>query len=324
MTSPTAAIVTTLRDAGAMIDSFIAYHLRIGFSRLFLFFDDPNDPDMARLSAVSGIRVIGHDAALREKWQSLPEYSKVREFLDREVMSRQVLNAAVAMDLARGEGIDWLLHIDSDELFFLSAGNVADHFAATAFDTIRYINLEAVPERDVITDPFREVDLFKVSIALDSGPKSAQDQALLESTPQLTPGRRFHFYSNGKSAVRLSSGLRPKGVHGWGDAQGEASGENSQSGLVLHYACCGFEAFWRKYARLGDFPDRWFGAEDIVAAIGPVHLQARDACAKGREAALEFYRTRIAIEDRARAQALVRAGVLVRFPQVTRLLARMG
>jgi hypothetical protein len=93
--------------------------------------------------------------------------------------------------------------------------------------------------------------------------------------------------------------------------------------LILHYACCGFEAFLQKYARLGGFDDRWFGRDDIAAAIGPLHLDSRDAVARGDEAALDFYRRRIAIEDPVRAQALVDEGILVRFPQPARLLARL-
>jgi len=36
-------IVTTLRGAGRTVESWIAYHFHIGFDRLYLFFDDPND-----------------------------------------------------------------------------------------------------------------------------------------------------------------------------------------------------------------------------------------------------------------------------------------
>ena len=62
------AIVTTLRDAGPMLDSFVTYHLRNGFARLYLFFDDPADPDLARLAGHPMVSAIAHDEVLRERW----------------------------------------------------------------------------------------------------------------------------------------------------------------------------------------------------------------------------------------------------------------
>src|SRR5581483_11796741 len=96
-----AAIVTTLRNAGNVLDSFIAWHLGIGFAHLYLFFDDPADPDLPRLSADPRVTAIAHDPVLRERWRHLPQFAGQQAFLDREVMARQVLNTELAMELAR-------------------------------------------------------------------------------------------------------------------------------------------------------------------------------------------------------------------------------
>lgn len=40
-------IVSTVRNPGPSFDSWLCYHLSIGFSRIYLFFDDPTDPDIA-------------------------------------------------------------------------------------------------------------------------------------------------------------------------------------------------------------------------------------------------------------------------------------
>ncbi|MDB5740676.1 MAG: hypothetical protein JWP16_1716 [Alphaproteobacteria bacterium] len=321
-----AALVTTLRDAGDSIDSFVAWHLDIGFERLFLFFDDPDDPDLPRLAAHPRITAIAHDEALRHAWMRLPEYNALGSFTGSEVIARQVLNVGIAMNLARQQGLDWLLHIDADELFFSPNQPVAELFAAgQAFDTIPFPNFEAVPEASVIGDPFREVDLFKVPAIFSPGPFTPEGQALLRSTPQLQPGLRFHFYTNGKSAVRLGArDVRPNGVHSFARTSGETRLAPVPAAYVLHYACCGFEAFWTKYRRLGRFSDRWFGQDDIRALIGPLHLDARDVVAGGdRDAALDFYRRRIAIEDPARGEALIAHGILLRIPEPRQLLARL-
>jgi hypothetical protein len=319
------AIVTTLRNAGNVLDSFIAYHRAIGFAHLFLFFDDPGDPDLPRTRAMAGVTAIPHDDDLREIWRRLPGYRRFGASIDSEVMSRQLLNVEYAMGLAREHGFGWLLNIDADELFFAPNEGVSEHFARlfqAPIETVSYLNYEAVPERDAIGDFFREVDLFKLPfepVTQQLGPVLARVQ---QDTPQLAPF--FHFYSNGKSAVRLTGvPLEPAGVHHFQRATGAANAVRSRRQFVLHYACCGFEAFWTKYTTLGRFADRWWGEHDIAAAIGTFHLEARDVVLGGnREDALAFYRKRLAITDAARAKELIRLGLLTRFDQPRKIIAR--
>lgn len=320
-------IVTTLRDAGDMIDSFIAWHLASGFSHLFLFFDDPADPDLPRLAANPAVTAIPHDAALRRAWAALPEYPYFGQFIDSEVMARQVLNAALAMDMARARGLAWLLHIDADELFCSDKVSVAEHFLRMdreKTNAVLYINYEAAPEKIDIRDPFRAVDLFKIPDILKPGPATEAGRELLAATPQLQP-KRMHFYSNGKSAVRLSArNMRPRSVHAFDDPVTPLPDFLSSTHYILHYTCCGFENFWRKYRRLGRFSDKWYGRGEISAIIGPLHTDARDVVATGdRALALDFYRRRIAIEDAERAEALIRHKVLVRIEAPRRVLDRL-
>jgi hypothetical protein len=309
-----AAIVTTLRNAEAVLDSFIAYHLAIGFDHIFLFFDDPADRDLPRAAAHPAITAIPHDSDLRRAWTALPHYCELAEFVDTEVMARQSLNAFVAMDMARDRGLDWLLHIDADELFYSPRETAAAHFAQLQngpFDSVIYLNHEAVPEQDCIDDFFREVDLFKVLPS--SAPHTPEAIRLVSETPQLRPSF-YHFYANGKSAVRLSAtGMQPSGVHRWMRSDGTMALGQSAQHFILHYACCGFDSFWTKYVTLGRFADKWWNKDDITSAIGPLHVDARDIVASGdREAARAFYRSRIAMSDRGRVSALTDAGVLTR------------
>ena len=158
------AIVTTLRDAGGMLELFVAIDRKTGFAHTGSAFSIiPLDLGFARLVDHPMVTTIAHDQDLRKSWAGLPEYQTYGFFIDREVMARQVLNAALAIDLARRQELDWLLHIDVDELFFSAKYPLAEHFAraqAQALDTIIYRHFEAVPEKADIADPFREVDLF--------------------------------------------------------------------------------------------------------------------------------------------------------------------
>ena len=67
--------------------------------------------------------------------------------------------------------MDWLLHIDIDELFLVSSPNsweqppsVGHHFASipSSVDYVAYVNHEAVPEHTRnVTNYFTEISLFK-------------------------------------------------------------------------------------------------------------------------------------------------------------------
>jgi len=309
-----------------MIDSFVAYHLAVGFSRLFLFFDDPDDPDLVRFSGHPRVTAIAHDSVLRTAWSRMPEYTMYGAFIDREVMARQILNVCVAMELARQTKLDWLLHIDSDELFYCPTISVADHFALIdprKVDAVTYPNFEAIPERIDISDAFREVDLFKYPPAF--GPQITPEAlAFVRAIPQLPPNQ-FHFYANGKSAVSLASReLRPWDVHQFAHATGETVYCQSKGAFILHYACCGFEAFWKKYRCLGQFSDLWWDRTDIRSSIGSLHLDARDIVAKGdRDAAADFFRRRIAIEDPCCIRGLIDHGIAARIQDPKRLLEKL-
>jgi len=315
-----AAIVTTLKNAGAVIDSFIAYHLAIGFERLYLFFDDPRDADLARLSGHPSLECIPHDEKLRTAWLQSPLHQVYGAHVEREVMARQSLNVAIAMERARDAGLGWLLHIDADELFYSPRQSVRAHFASvpSAVETIVYKNCEAVPERDDIGDFFRETRLFKIPPGFPFArayPLEALHDAI-QRTPQLAPNF-FHFYNSGKAAVRLDAeSMAPSGVHAFARPSGKCVSAASAQQFILHYACCGFDHFWTKYATLGRFGDKWFETHDIAAHIGPFHLQARDVVIAGdREVARAFYRNRMAIENPAVKAPLIDAGILGIIPE---------
>jgi len=160
---PTSAVVTTLKVPAnargvAVVDSWVQWHLGIGFTHLFLFFDEL--PEEAGAKAAVGpassstaadataaaalpppLGTVGHPAAkalLAEPafagrvtvlaarapqlaaWQAAkcPGWSPATERFLGEVPTRQCLNAETALAFAAAHGLDWLLHLDIDELFY--------------------------------------------------------------------------------------------------------------------------------------------------------------------------------------------------------------
>lgn len=69
---------------------------------------------------------------------------------------------AAGIELAAKDGVDWILHIDTDELVYPGGGpeySIQRVLASVPadVDTIVFPNYESLPERDDVQDPFTEV-----------------------------------------------------------------------------------------------------------------------------------------------------------------------
>ena len=343
------ALVTTVRDPGPSFASFLRYHTSIGIDELFVFFDDPDDPWAALSESNDNVRVTRCDARTRELWRRMPSYQASRSFIDREVMARQTLNAELAIRMALEADIDWLIHIDSDELFYCPDIDVHDHFASLSRRgrrKMRYLNHEAIPETTDVSDCFDEVSLFRVNPGTRRRTRPTEEQTkALMPVSQMSP-ETFLFYMNGKSAARPVDGLTSNGPHEFVLPEGVDAVDRStktflpratdrlrrtrplrrwvaEEPAVLHYACCGFEAFWSKYQLLGPFPDTWYGMYDIASNGGRFHLKCRDVVMSGDvEKARRFYEDRFVLRDPEVIERLVQLDLIRRISSPISILER--
>ncbi|KAG0489375.1 hypothetical protein HPP92_008186 [Vanilla planifolia] len=130
-----------------------------------------------------------------------------------ELFVKQSLNMEMAIVIARDAGMDWIIHLDTDELIHpAGAGeyslqrlllDVPDNI-----DMVVFPNYESSIERDDIKDPFSEVSMFKKNY--DHLPKDTYFSMYKEATR----GNPNYFltYGNGKSAARVKDHLRPNGA----------------------------------------------------------------------------------------------------------------
>jgi len=139
--------------------------------------------------------------------------------------------------------VDWLLHIDSDELFHTEKTSVLEHFQHLWNDGVyqmTYLNHEGIPEvlaaphataddkekekekeKEESTtslalgvDYFKETTLFRRH-HLDI-PMSASSRSCMEYWEQRTKhGQYMLCYDNGKSVCRVVRGAKPSNVHKW-------------------------------------------------------------------------------------------------------------
>lgn len=316
--SPKTCIVTTVREPGAPLESFLKYHLKLGFTHIFVFFDDPEDKDSEIATKFSSVTAIPCDEALHFQQAYMGQlYDQHAPYVQNTVMSRQILNLETGIQLALEMDMDWILHIDVDELFYCSEGSVTDYFSTLSPDIeqVMFPPLEGAPESFEMIDYFQEVTLFKQNFRLL---KSQDLSPYFQAYP-----RKWYFlgYENGKSAARLKENLLPAGVHSF---QYGSSGELYpatafvQNPCILHYINCGFNFYQRKYNHLGNFDNKWWGKKPVQQTFS---LASRDAFMSGDPGALEkLYREHVLFDKTTANQYLEALGILIRIEFATNLL----
>ncbi|KAH1031024.1 hypothetical protein J1N35_043198 [Gossypium stocksii] len=121
-----------------------------------------------------------------------------------------------AIFMARDAGMDWIIHLDTDELIYPAGAReyslkqlLLD--LPSDVDLVVFPNYESIVEQDDIKDPFGEVSMFKKNY--DHLPKETYFGLYRETTR----GNANYFltYGNGKEAACVQDELRRNGAHRW-------------------------------------------------------------------------------------------------------------
>jgi hypothetical protein len=237
-------VATTVKNPHKLND-WIKYHLNINFAKVYIVFDDENENYPINPEYVNNPRVSIFKNTNEWK-QEISQLPNMDQFINdtKEVMSRQITNFANVRNYAEQDNIDFLLHIDGDELFYPENVSLEQIFIDDV-DSINFQNLEMIPKHDNYENCFIDGVDFKIN-----------------------PGI-FNAYSNGKSAVRVNSNAMIGGVHDF------VGGRRIKSNLgkILHYPSCNFEEYISKYKILGKFGDKWWNSVQIPFKF---HTESRD------------------------------------------------
>jgi hypothetical protein len=138
--APSWAVVATVKAPAEKVLAFVAHHLSLGAARVFLYFDDPDDPARTALAAFDRVTATACTGA----------YWEDRGGRHDRHQNRQSRNARDAYGRCAA---DWLTHIDADE-FLLPRRPVADLLAGIPADTLfaRLEPFEAVHDPDLPED----------------------------------------------------------------------------------------------------------------------------------------------------------------------------
>lgn len=252
----TVSTVTTLKAPLNETLMFVNYHLNMGVNHMYLFFDDPNDNCIDALADYKKVTCIRCDSnhwenllaqqseALDRDWTQI-EPLQLRQTLSSSLDHRQILNANYAFQLAQQDGYDWLIHMDSDELLYAQESlDVLLSKVSPKIEVLVIKPLETALEKDKYESFFEEVTLFK------SLPWLGQKYLayFLGCQRVFQNGSYFRAHPFGKSAVRTNAKIKSIDVHYPIAATGhKLRAKRSFRIKLLHFDCCGFESWQRKW-----------------------------------------------------------------------------
>lgn len=135
-------LACTLKATAEQTCAFVAHHLSLGATEIWLFFDDPADPTADRIARIPKVRVVRCDDA---------HWRRIGERPDRH-QNRQSRNMKFAY---RRTKLPWLGHIDVDE-YLLPVRPVGEVLAAVPADhlELRMAPWEALHDRGLPDDIF--------------------------------------------------------------------------------------------------------------------------------------------------------------------------
>eukprot|EP00944_MAST-04C_sp_MAST-4C-sp1_P005511 g5511.t1 len=328
--------------------TFIKFHLALGFDKIYFYFDDVDDlgGDTELLKALSieyGSQVSVCCCNL--EWFTSNAFENYGSYIKTDLVARQIVAIKQALRQANEDGMNWLLHIDIDELLYFQPRRTdADNLKPSSIkrwfstipahiDQVRFTNYEAAPEKLEIQplDYFKSISLFK------RNPNLTKKSVLRKYWPIEKRPYYFTAYSNGKSAVRCdikkeNGVVTLHGAHSFyienskdqilsvdaGDIDmmnGIRNDSNDiYSPLILHYPHCSYSLWLKKYKLLGQFPDRINGRDEIPK--DSFHILSRNISQNldnaNEAVAKEFFSNSVAFLDSDETKTLLNVGLLVR------------
>lgn len=326
------AMMMCVHNEAAFLKANLCYHHAVGVQRAYLFLDHCTDETERIARQFDWVKVIHRDRP--------PATQFMRQ--------HQNACAAKALELARTENFDWLLHLDADELAFgsdpichspdqkppgllarllkrphkeaLRRANLREMLRRVSAETqqIRLATHEAFPLRLPNAEDFWQNPYFQ------SGQPFPQ-QILDPTTGKTMKFNRYLGHNQGKSIVRTAADVQAFNPHSWTTNQNIAAPNfpeeipipTENRGCHFHYLIVTPEQWQKK-----------FGAFDGLAKNWPSGAPIRFPKSAWREAALTMsekqaaeYLDEYVFRPRAQLRQLAREKKLQIEPDVGRILS---
>lgn len=267
---PIVGIVSTLKNPHNL-DFWIKYHQNIGIDYFYLFDDDSSSVIINNTD--DRIKRIVYNDDYLEDLKNCSLVNKYGQYYKKEVMSRQVLNTQIALKKAKEDKVDWLLHIDGDELLYFPKSD-------KGYENIQ-TRLQNVPD---------DVDWFLIKnnevIINNSVDNCFTDLVYFKNQ---NGSKLYKAYGNGKGLTKVKDGMEPAGVHEFYNSKIEKDRHFIMADtFILHYPSCRFNEWKKKYENLGYFPDKYWNQPNNNKVFDS-HAKSRDIRNDSLENKKKFY-----------------------------------
>jgi len=183
------AVVMTVKDEDDVIFSNILYHKHIGVTDFYIYLDGSTDNTLNIVRELSNVNI---------KYSSLPKWMLYEYSFDRYTSryqthhtARQIINCFDAVELARKNGIKWVISIDPDELICLDKERVIrDSLKEFLFSlpsniyAVTFPTLEVIPRKLNYTNVFAEETFFKAPYSYGEGRRIGESASGLDEIPE--------------------------------------------------------------------------------------------------------------------------------------------
>lgn len=270
---PSLALVMCIRNEERFLAANLAYHRSLGVKRAYIFLDRCTDasPEIAR--AFPWVEAIERD----------------RDPADRYMSAHQVKCLSEGLQMARRDGVDWLMHVDADEF---ACGDDRSEYARLATRLAHgLLPLRRRPPETVGALPAM---LARAAPATEMVVMRSKD-VLPMCLPASAPFWKLRFFQlggqisrsmldpmtgqvrklenriggyHGKSIVRVDADVAAASAHRWkrrgldlpdekNHAAAEASLRTEQRGFLYHYTVVSAAHWLEKHRKFAEYPSHW-------------------------------------------------------------------
>jgi hypothetical protein len=260
------AVVMTVKNEARLLRQNVLYHLGLGVTKIFVYFDNTTDDGLKRLSGLEHVETSNSIKA--EKYKDLYYLEKFWSNSDEHHTARQCLNTFDALQKCKAQDIDWLISIDADELFLTCKdGSVSlEHFFEDAnkqnASIVNLKPLEVVTQKMAYKHVMLEETLFKTQKNFKSKFDHIYQNIYNPYTKTSKTVSYWLGHTMGKAAVRVSETVIPKNVHRYKSLDGRSL-KLVNMGCLLHYHIYDSEDFIKKFKNFKERPATFLSGNKI-------------------------------------------------------------